>query len=753
MRTHRKLLAVVSSAVLLLSLAGTAAAAKPFRDVMVKHTGVDYNNGQALAFGQGEKLNGQPPIGPAKIGQSKTWLALDDYQGRIYLKNYTLQGVGQHIEVWVANNLDFPAGDCRNDGVRNVITTDQVAYLIDQFDSNMFPIESEWWGQGPSRDGKNATLPKIFNGKHGQTGLNIPASTYKGEGDNIVVLVDNVRDSNYYDFDNANTNSYIAGFFYSTFDNYFDRKVMTVDAWDWLHRTGADPEHHPNTDPCTSAPARPFLYEGVFAHEYQHLIHHYVDPNEVNWVNEGLSDFTEVITGYADISRHVDEKGHDSHTNSYLGWEAVAHPDWNPIPYDAGPENSLTAWGDQGDGEILADYGTAMFFMNYADSQLTAENGPAYAKDFFHTWQHTQTDGIQGMNDALAASGSSETFANLFRNAQVSALADGYVDDGATVSGATEAELQNLAANATVNINDQANATPGAPPWGSDYLDLGAGSALTSVVFDGSESYASGTDWVVDGNGYFTNPDEDGDRYADNLDASMARAVSADGAVLSFDHYYAMELGWDFGFVQVSTDGGVTWQSLSCTGTTSDHDPDALGSIVANLPGYNGPSADQSVTDTNGSAASPLHATCDPLPAGTDYIAFRLMTDGAVEFDGWHVKNIQLDGVDVGTPGDLTGWDNELYFTPASLDYDFTVVGLNGTVGSYGAVTGASSVYVMRATLGAGHDYTLSASDLAALSGYDRVVAIVSGIPASEFTFIYQPYSLMVNGAERADGA
>ena len=50
---------------------------------------------------------------------------------------------------------------------------------------------------------------------------------------------------------------------------------MTIDAWDWLHRTGAEPAHDPSADPCTSAPARPFLYEGVFAHEYQHLLHHY----------------------------------------------------------------------------------------------------------------------------------------------------------------------------------------------------------------------------------------------------------------------------------------------------------------------------------------------------------------------------------------------------------------------------------------------------------------------------------------------
>jgi hypothetical protein len=44
---------------------------------------------------------------------------------------------------------------------------------------------------------------------------------------------------------------------------------------------------------------RPFLYEGTFAHEYQHLLEHYSDPDEVNWINEGLSDWAWSLTGYA----------------------------------------------------------------------------------------------------------------------------------------------------------------------------------------------------------------------------------------------------------------------------------------------------------------------------------------------------------------------------------------------------------------------------------------------------------------------
>ena len=62
---------------------------------------------------------------------------------------------------------------------------------------------------------------------------------------------------------------------------------MTIDAFDWLHRTGPNPPHAPSSDLCLNAPARPFLYEGVFAHEYQHLLENYVDFDETIMVNEG----------------------------------------------------------------------------------------------------------------------------------------------------------------------------------------------------------------------------------------------------------------------------------------------------------------------------------------------------------------------------------------------------------------------------------------------------------------------------------
>jgi hypothetical protein len=550
-----------------------------------------------------------------------------------------------------------------------------------------------------------------------------------------LILVDNVRDDNYYDTDNAHSNSYIAGFFSSALSYYLDRNVMTIDAFDWIHRTGADPLHEPTADPCTSAPARPFLYEGVFAHEYQHLIHADYDPDEVNWVNEGMSDFAELLTGYADTTKHVNEKGNDSHTNNFLGWSSVPDPDWNPIPRDSGPENSLTVWGDQGDGQILADYGHAFFFMEYL-----YEHG--YGKSFFTSWQHNPGNGIAGLNSALAAAGSTETFESLYRDIAVSILADGYADQaGVSVTGdVAQVRLQNDATDATVYSSGHAYASPGAPPWGSDYIPLGSGDTLGAISFDGAEQveFPGGPQWTTSG-GYFavtaTPP------YANNLDISIVHSITAGAAsTLTFTHYIDSEDQWDFGFVQISTDDGATWHSLACTGTTTSHDPGAIATVVDNLPGYTG---------AQGSAGTPLAASCSLTGySGPALLAFRFVSDPAETRSGWFVKDIEVDGTTV--EPNIANWDNQKFYDPAQLDFVLQFVGLNGTVSTFGDVTAATDVKVVRATLGAGHTYDLPDG---AFTGYANVVAVVTGVPEAEDNGVYSPYVLTKGGVHCEDSA
>ena len=160
--------------------------------------------------------------------------------------------------------------------------------------------------------------------------------------------------------------SYVAGFFSSQINELFDRNVMTIDAFDWLHRTGANPPHEPVPgNNCTSAAARPFLYEGVFAHEYQHLLENYEDGDEVNWINEGLADWAQTLTGYANPATPITQIGFDSHTQCFLGWLTVQTRPTRIRGDQRAGELAATRWEDQGDDEVLCDYGAAYTSMEY----------------------------------------------------------------------------------------------------------------------------------------------------------------------------------------------------------------------------------------------------------------------------------------------------------------------------------------------------------------------------------------------------
>ena len=85
---------------------------------------------------------------------------------------------------------------------------------------------------------------------------------------------------------------------------------MTIDSFDWVHRTAPTRRTSRYRATCARAhrPGR-ILYEGVFAHEYQHLLESYEDSDEFNWINEGLSDWAQTLVGYVNPSVPITEQG------------------------------------------------------------------------------------------------------------------------------------------------------------------------------------------------------------------------------------------------------------------------------------------------------------------------------------------------------------------------------------------------------------------------------------------------------------
>jgi hypothetical protein len=678
-----------------------------------------------LGLSQQAQRKAAPSLAAAEtppVGTVRQWIALDDQQGILYRKDYTLRGVGEHIEVWVANDLSFPAGDCRAQVPDSTTVTDaQVQNLVTEFDGNIYPKETATFSTPPDRDGTNAVLGPDADGNGGD---------YSGGGEKTVTLVDNVRDDNYYTFPAAPT--YIAGFVSAQFNELLDRNVMTIDAFDWAHRTTDNPPDESTDDLCTSRPARPNLYEGTFAHEWQHLLHNYTDGFETTWLNEGLSDFAQTLTGYVDASATVFDKGADSHIFCFQGFGTVQTA-FNPNPRDCGgPENSLNLWGeDQGNANaVLADYGNAYAFMLFLYDRYGTDVISRLHRD-------GELQGLDSVEAAVKAEGASGLY-RVLHDYQSMVLLDKILDDAkysATI-GVSKSRVTSKSLRSTVNLdNPDAYDDPGAAPNGADYVQLrGAdgqalrGRALRSLTFSGAKSLPPlPLTWSV----VSDDPDRPGNPVLwsgndNNTDASAVFSANVPAAdpTLRFLAKYGAEAGYDYGYVQVSTDGGATYTTIP-----GNHTGEApLG------PGLNGTTTGFEDESYDLSA----YAGQDVL------IAIRYVSDGGVNEGGLKVDDISVGGTAISDGSSLEPFSSLTEIKPVDVH--------NWNVRLVGIRSGKVPV-VVQAEFDGKSQIKLNRFALALLSPFDKVVAIVAYDEPTEQVQQYAPYTLTVNGVVQPGGA
>jgi hypothetical protein len=562
-----------------------------------------------------------------EVGDVVTWLALDDYEGYYYFKDFELMAIGTYGEVWVATDLSWPAGDTRP---TPVVTQEQIDYLLAEFDDNMYPIETDFFGMPDYHDGSLSLL--VAWGY-------FPEGYY--DGDKLAIMIDNVRDDNYYD---PTYPFYIAGFYSPSFEGYFDRNMMSIDAYDWTNRVGPDG-------------SRPYLYEGVFAHEFQHLIHDDNDPDEELWVNEGMSMFAEWLTGYV--------TGEDQY-DFFLDHS----------------ENSLVWWGDQEEGEpeILADYGIVYLWTLYLYEHFGG--GP-----FIQALATSETNGIASVDETLTDFGYPATFEDVFLDFRVACLVDSAASfdlpffpwgmwPGRGMDWVHPYEFRHADVHVNIDTPEAYDTPPappwgpddylGAPPWGTDYVKIADLGILSRLSFDGLDEYSEPTPWTS-GSGSPSHGDVLWSGTGDLID-NWAIFEATGGGTLTLDSLWDIEDYWDFGFVQVSTDGGLTWTSLSDNEgfSTSVHDPNAHPKIVANLPGLT------SWVDDWVALSYDLSAY-----AGQDIlIAFRYVTDWATTYGGWWIDNVMVDGTLISDGSSVEPFTTPTELFPVEQDFAVTVVGM-----------------------------------------------------------------------------
>ena len=217
---------------------------------------------------------------------------------------------------------------------------------------------------------------------------------------------------------------------------------------------------------------------------------------------------------------------------------------------------------------------------------------------------------------------------------------------------------------------------------------------------------------------------------------------------LTFSALWNEEEGWDFGFVQVSTDGGETYESVACTDTTTETNADALPTAQDNVPGFTGFSA----------GWRPQTCSLAAYAGQSVLLAFRAFNDPAALGQDTSIRaGFWVDDVRVGTftsdGSTLSGWKSFSETRPTTVaGYTVYIVSMD-SANLDRKKKSKDRITVKRLKLTSG--FTIRGSS--GVRKYvdkdaDFVAAIVMYDDPTESSTDYARYALVVNGVVQPGG-
>jgi hypothetical protein len=597
----------------------------------------------------------------AQPDTGNTWYVpvIDDFLGGWYYLGFEKVASGTHANIWVGLSPEVwpggyqdyydPKGPGFDDdewhfyynwsdngyrfwpGYHDIIYGKNITYVLDQFDNNIHQKDTYLFGNyayrpGPEGDGK------------------------------IQILIFNIRDGLFWDPVNAPW--FIEGYFWDFASNLNNANIIHIDTYQWYRRLGPSPQ----PDPAGYEP-RPFEYEGTFAHEFQHLIHHDIDPDELSWVDEGLAQLAMYYCGYGFPVSDLEEY--------FAYW-------W---------DTSLAIW--QGE---LSNYGIVFLWSFYMYEHY---GGRAFIWDLIHE----QANGIAGYNNVLAAHGFTKTFDDIFQDWAIA----NYIDDTSFAGGIYGYYALNIPSADTYGWSIPYSMAY----WDREYrkffntmpqlegeVQVGwpfpYGTTLpytvNYVAFTGLGAHAlalafNGADYV----GIFPHSPTH-EWYSDTANYAWYRlkqtfVIPSTGAMLTFWTNYGFEQDWDYGYVEVHDLDTDQWYTLPGTKTVT---------TLINNYGTDNPNCPNSLEPTAYYDASRWNAftgssggwyqeqmSLTPFAGHAIELYFTEWQDPAVTEMGWYIDDISIavlgfsDNVESGP----NGWtaNNGWYITTGIVENDFKV--------------------------------------------------------------------------------
>lgn len=509
-----------------------------------------------------ERFHGQKDIptvletsaAPRSIGEVELFWASDVDVNNNFQVNAELVYASPHVYFWVEQGVDYDLDD--------------VKALVDEFEDKAYPTDREFFGSewSPGVDG-DEHLYVLY-----ATGLGSSIAGYYSSNDEFSPLA--------HEYSNGHE------MFYLSADNLLDL-----------------------TDEFTN---------GVLAHEFQHMIHWYLDRNEETWMNEGFSELAAYLNGY-------DVGGFD-------------------LAYLFDPDIALTFWPSE-PGTSGAHYGQAFLFLKYFLDRFGAEATQALVAN--------PANGLDSVDQTLATLGEVDPLTgepvgadDLFRDWGVTLLLqDGSVGDGRYV-------MRDYSSQDRAEPSETLSECPGQPisrgvsQYGVDYIGIDCegehhlsfqGVTTAQVVPEDPHSgdYA-----------YWSN-------RGDESDMTLTRTfdLSDVAGPLELDYWvwYDIEEGYDYLYLEASIDDGQTWEIIQTpSGTGDDPSGNAYGW------GYNGQSG-------GGLQAEWINEKIDlSAYAGENVtLRFEYITDAAVNGEGLLLDDIALKALDYdeGFEQDDGGWE------------------------------------------------------------------------------------------------
>ena len=334
------------------------------------------------------------------------------------------------------------------------------------------------------------------------------------------------------------------------------------------------------------------FYNGVLAHEFQHMIHWYNDRNEETWLNEGFSELAMYLNNF-------DTGSHD-------------------YSFASQPDTQLNSWPEH-PAPAYANYGAGYLFTSYFLDRF----GP----DATQALVASRDNSFASVDSVLQDLGTDLAFEDLFADWVIANLLDdpgfsdgryGYADIDLYIF---NVEFTYYAFDYPVSRSETVH------QYGTDYIELNGERPLV-FHFTGSTQVGL-VDAVAHSGDYLW-----WSNRGDDSDMTLTRAFDlsdVEDASLEFWTWYDLEEDWDYAYLEISADGGATWEILETpSGTDANPNGNSFGWGYTGRSDGETPRWIQERVDLSGYAGQEVE------------IRFELIADDAVNRPGFILDDVSI---------------------------------------------------------------------------------------------------------------